>query len=187
MVKKLKIFTTFVIMGITISICKADEIIYYQDWRVQSTLNSIEAITTERSNNTFGLYCYENQCVFYLHDKNICQPGLVSPILMSSINLAAALSIKCTQIGDKIFQILEPFNTVLNTLKVDGVVSFAVPLREGSFGLTTYSLRGGEQAIKRVLFEAAKKIAPKNAPSNKESPANNKKIPGSKNLNEIFL
>ena len=122
------------------------------DWQLQSTLNSIEA-STSNGGTSFGLYCQADQCMFYLHDTLMCQPGARSPILMSGVGNAASLSIQCTQIGGVLFQILEPFNTVFDELKKGGLVSFAVPLQNGSFGVSRFSLNGATEAVRRALLK----------------------------------
>ncbi|MBU3605080.1 hypothetical protein [Polynucleobacter sp. AP-Kaivos-20-H2] len=163
------------------SSAQAEDLAAYQDWRVQKTLNSIEAYTAPNANASFGLYCIGDQCVFYLHDALRCQPGSISPVLMSSIGSAASISMQCTQVGGNLFQILQPFTAVLNTLKTSGIVSFAVPLQAGTFGISSYSLAGSAEAIKRALFEAAKSKEP--VPQVPPKPP----IPGSKKLQEINI
>lgn len=125
------------------------------DWVVQPTPNSIEA-STSTEETSFGLYCQADQCMFYLHDTLLCQQGARSPILMSGIGNAASLNIQCTQINGVLFQILEPFNTVFDELKKGGLVSFAVPLQNGSFGVSRFSLNGATEAVRRALQEAGK-------------------------------
>ena len=185
----LKIKSAVICAGCFISllVC-ASELAAYGDWRVQVTpaSSSVEAYVSPDDHSTFGLYCHENQCVFYLHDALLCQPGLVSPVLMSSVNSAASLSILCSQVHGKTFRILDPFVTVLNAVKQGGVVSFAMPLQNGTFGIVKYSLQGSDAAIKRALYEAAqsKQKAPSTPPT---MPPSDKAIPGSQKLEEIKI
>jgi hypothetical protein len=171
----LKVTPIYVVCSTGIGV-NASELRGYQDWHVQATPNAIEAYTSPNSSTTFGLYCAGDQCMFYLRDPLLCKPGATSPILMSSIQSAAALSIKCVQINGSLFQILDPFVLVLDTIRQGGVVSFAVPLQNGTFGVTSYSSRGSNEAIKQVLKEAAQskyKTPPK--------PSENTPIPGKPN------
>ncbi|MBU3551658.1 hypothetical protein [Polynucleobacter sp. MWH-Berg-3C6] len=165
---------------------KASEVAIYQDWHVLATPTTIEAYTSPNPNSSFGLYCNIDQCMFYLHDALLCRPGAVSPVLMSSIQSASSLSMRCSLIGAKLFQILDPFTTVLNTLRSVGIVSFAVPLQNGTFGLATFSLQGADAAIKRALLEAA---ASKNraTPQSPSSPSPSPAIPGAKKLQDISI
>jgi hypothetical protein len=71
---------------------------------------------------------------------------------MTSVNASASLTIQCTEVHGKTFRILDPFVTVLNTVKQGGVVSFAMPLQNGTFGITNYSLHGSDEVVKRALY-----------------------------------
>ena len=161
------------------------------DWQLQSTLNSIEA-STSNGGTSFGLYCQADQCMFYLHDTLMCQPGARSPILMSGVGNAASLSIQCTQIGGVLFQILEPFNTVFDELKKGGLVSFAVPLQNGSFGVSRFSLNGATEAVRRALQEAGKSkqtqppvlVVP---PVIRIEPPTPPVVPGARRLQDIMI
>jgi len=158
------------------------------DWVVQTSPGSIEA-STSVGTTSFGMYCQADQCMWYLHDKLRCQPGSKSPILMSGLGNAASLTIQCAQINGVLFQILEPFNTVLNEVKRGGIVSFAVPLQNGSFGVSRFSLSGGFEAVRQALHEAGNA---KEAPSKPNTPRvppiqPTQPVPGSKRLEDIMI
>ena len=53
----------------------ANELTSYQNWRVVTASNAIEAYTSPNVNSTFGLYCRAGQCIFYLFDRVRCQSG----------------------------------------------------------------------------------------------------------------
>ena len=161
------------------------------DWLVQTSPGSIEASTSAGA-TSFGMYCQADQCMFYLHDNLRCQPGSKSPILMSGLGNAASLTIQCAQINGVLFQILEPFNTVLNEVKRGGMVSFAVPLQNGSFGISRFSLNGGFEAVRQALQEAGNaKQAPQkpiNPPAPNIQPVQPvQPLPGSKRLQDILI
>ena len=163
------------------SVIHADQLATYQDWKVQTGPNSIEAYTSG-ADTSFGLYCSGDECLFYLHNKLLCQPGSVSPALMSGVNAASSLVVRCTQVGGNLFQILDPFASVLETIKKGGAISFAVPLQAGTFGISSFSLNGSSEAIKRTIFEAGKrKRAP--APQTPNKPP----TPGTQKPQNIFI
>ena len=179
----------------------ATEKIVLGDWTVQASPGTIEA-STSVGETSFGLYCQGDQCMFYLHDSLQCLPGTKSPTLMSGTGSAASLNIQCTQVNGVLFQILEPFNLVLDEVKRGGSVSFAVPLQSGSFGVSRFSLNGGFDAVKMALQEAGKnKPAPQiiqiipqappipSAPPVRQSqpPAPLPPVPGSKRLQDIMI
>ena len=160
----------------------AQQSVQFEDWQVQYTPNSIEAFTIGGPNSSFGMYCSGDQCLFYLHDFLICQPGTKSPVLMSGINTTAAISMQCAQVGGSLFQILEPFNAVLDVLKTGGFVGFAVPLQNGTFGFSRFSLGGSSEAIKRALQDAANSKKPGGSEFIQPKP-----VPGTQSLKEILI
>jgi hypothetical protein len=94
---------------------------------------------------------------------------------------------QCTQIGGNLFQILDPFDAVLNAVKVGDTIGFAVALQSGAFGVTRFSLAGATDAIKRALVEAAKsaKARPKGPAAPPQTPPAN--APGLRGLNDILI
>jgi len=108
---------------------------------------------------------------------------------MSGLGNAASLTIQCAQINGVLFQILEPFNTVLSEVKRGGIVSFAIPLQNGSFGVSRFSLNGGIEAVRQALQEAGNaKQAPSkpiNPPAPNVQPV--QPAPGSKRLQDIMI
>jgi hypothetical protein len=62
---------------------------------------------------------------------------------------------ECTRIGGKLFQILNPFETVLRAAQAGDTIGFAVALQSGAFAVTRFSLAGAKPAIERALVEAA--------------------------------
>lgn len=180
LIRFLKISLVSALSSLSIQV-QAQQSLRMDDWQVQYTPNSIEAFTVGGPNSSFGMYCSGEQCLFYLHDSLLCQPGSKSPVLMSGINSTASIGLQCAQVGGVLFQILEPFNSVLDTLKTGGFVGFAVPLQNGSFGFSRFSLRGASEAIKKTLNDAAnsKKPTPEAVPP--------KPIPGTQRLKEILI
>lgn len=184
-----QVFLSFVFCsGMIASNLGLSQPLTYQDWRIQGGTNSVEAFTTNGPNSSFGLYCSGEQCLFYLHDALRCQPGSSSPVLLSSIGKTAALTMRCTLIGGTLFQILEPFATVFESVKAGGVVGFAVPLQSGSFGVSQYSLQGSSEAIQKTLSEARKpKPAQPIPPNNPREEVSPRVVPGAQKLKEIMI
>ena len=106
---------------------------------------------------------------------------------MSGLGNAASLNMQCAQINGVLFQILEPFNVVLDEVKRGGLVSFAVPLQNGSFGVSRYSLNGGFEAVRKALQEAgnAKRTLPKPVDPLPAQPL--QPVPGSRRLQDIMI
>jgi len=150
--KKL-LFIVFCFFSLSVS---AGEKVAYQNWIVDMSGATTEAYTANDSQSSFGVFCAADKCLFYMHQALQCQPGAKYSVLMNSATVSTALSMQCTQIGNNLFQILDPFDAVLNAVKAGETIGFAVALQSGAFGVTRYSLTGSTDAIKRALQEAAK-------------------------------
>ena len=144
------------------------EKISYQSWVAELSGKSNEAYTIADPGASFGVYCASEQCLFYLRQNLNCTPGAKYSVLMNSPSISTALSMECTLINGNIFQILTPFNAVLQATQAGESIGFAVALQSGAFAVTRFNLQGAKPAIDRVLTEAAnsKKREPKPAPIN---------------------
>lgn len=133
----------------------ATQKIAFQNWVVDISGQTTEAYTANDSNSSFGVFCAGEQCLFYLHQALNCNPGTKYSVLMNSQTVATALSMECTRIGGKLFQILNPFDAVLRAVQAGDTIGFAVALQSGAFAVTRFSLAGAKPAIERALIEAA--------------------------------
>ena len=102
---------------------------------------------------------------------------------MSGMGSAASVSVRCTRLGNNLFQILEPFSTVFEIIKQGGVVSFAKPVQDGTVAVGNYSLLGSREAINRTLDEAARRARQSPAPPQVKPPSS-EPLPGSKKLQD---
>jgi hypothetical protein len=133
----------------------AGEKIAYQSWTAELNGNTNEAYTAADANSSLGVFCSNEQCLFYLRQGLNCSPGTKYSVLLNSPSISTALTMECTLINGNIFQILTPFNAVLQATQGGDSVGFAVALQSGAFAVTRFSLLGAKQAIDRVLAEAA--------------------------------
>jgi hypothetical protein len=129
--------------------------IAFQNWMLDISGQTTEAYTANDSKSSFGVFCAGEQCLFYLHQALNCEPGAKYSVLINSQTVATALSMECTRIGGKLFQILNPFETVLRAVQAGDTIGFAVALQSGAFAVTRFSLAGAKPAIERALVEAA--------------------------------
>jgi hypothetical protein len=166
----------------------AGEKVAYQNWIVDMSGNTTEAYTANDSKSSFGVFCAADKCLFYLHQALQCQPNAKYSVLMNSASLSTALSMQCTQIGGNLFQILDPFDAVLNAVKVGDTIGFAVALQSGAFGVTRFSLAGSTEAIKRALEEAAKAAQRPSPPAQiTPAPVPPANSPGMRGLKDILI
>jgi hypothetical protein len=143
-----------------------NEKIIHQNWVVDIGDQTTEAYTANDSKSSFGIFCSGEQCLFYLHQALKCEPGTRYSVLINSQTVASAVSMECTRIGGNLFQILDPFNTVLRAAQAGETIGFAVALQSGAFAVARFSLVGAKPAIERALIEAArsKSRVPKSSP-----------------------
>ena len=166
------------VLLIGLSVAHANDKIAYQNWAVEIGPETTEAYTANESASTFGLFCGGTTCVFYLKPNLNCVPNTKNSVLMNTGITSAALGMQCTQIGQYYFQILDPFDVVLNALKTGDSIGFAVALQGGAFSVTHFSLQGALPAIQKAIDEAArKKMQP--APNQQMVPQNR---PGFKDI-----
>lgn len=166
------------VLLIGLSVAYANDKIAYQNWAVEIGPETTEAYTANESASTFGLFCGGTTCVFYLKPNLNCVPNTKNSVLMNTGITSAALGMQCTQIGQYYFQILDPFDVVLNALKAGDSIGFAVALQGGAFSVTRFSLQGALPAIQKAIDEAArKKMQP--APNQQMVPQNR---PGFKDI-----
>ena len=166
------------VLLIGLSVAYANDKIAYQNWAVEIGPETTEAYTANESASTFGLFCGGTTCVFYLKPNLNCVPNTKNSVLMNTGITSAALGMQCTQIGQYYFQILDPFDVVLNALKTGDSIGFAVALQGGAFSVARFSLQGALPAIQKAIDEAArKKMQP--APNQQMVPQNR---PGFKDI-----
>ncbi len=139
-------------------------------WTLESKEISTEAYTTSESNTTFGIFCSANQCMFYLHQPLACLPNQRYPALVRNQIQAQAITMKCTLVGNKLFLILEPFNTILQATQIGEQISFAVSLQSSDFISTRFSLSGARQAVTQALQISSQKAVPKVSPPVQPAP-----------------
>ncbi len=146
----------------------AGDKIAFQNWAVEAGAQTIEAYTANESQSSMGLFCGGNQCSFYLNSNTNCQPGTKYHVLINSAAVSTSIAMKCTQVGGRYFQILEPFDVVLNAIKSGDIIGFAMAAGPGQFVIARFSLIGASEAISLAIAETANRA--KNMPKN-NSPA----------------
>jgi hypothetical protein len=144
--------------------------IAFQNWVLDISGQTTEAYTANDSKSSFGVFCASEQCLFYLHQALNCEPGTKYSVLLNSQTVATALSMECTRIGGKLFQILNPFESVLRAAQAGDTIGFAVALQSGAFAVTRFSLAGAKPAIERALLEAANSKNRQTKPSTPKPP-----------------
>lgn len=172
----LKRITASVIFILSVSLglmdqARANEKITYQNWTVDIGSETTEAYTANDSGSSLGLFCGGSTCVFYLNPNLKCQPNSKNAVLMNGATQSASISMQCTLVGRHYFQMLDPFDQVLSTVKAGGHIGFAVALQGGAFSVYRFSLNGALPALQRALDESAnKRLLKPTQPKNQSSP-----------------
>lgn len=143
----------------------AQDIQSYDRWTLEAKENQTEAYTRNDSNMTFGIYCANNQCVFYVHPTTPCLPNQSYPALVSTALLSRAITMQCSLVGNKLFLIANPFNTIFQATQIGDQINFAFPVQGGEFLTTRFSLQGARLAIAQTLQLSSQKIIPKLVPT----------------------
>ena len=177
------LFLTLCFLFLSQSKVIAAESVTYKNWIVDITNNTTEAHTANDSGSSFGLFCNRDSCLFYVHQNFDCKPGEKYSALVNSGAVSGPISVECAKINGNVFQILVPFNLVLEASKNAEVIGFAFPLSNGAYTVARFSLAGSAEAMKRTLIEAAKANKPA-APVPSEPPISQ---PGSKGLKDIVI
>ena len=157
MIKRFLVSLSFLLAMLLQVQAFASEKVAYQNWVVEIGPETTEAYTANESNSSLGLFCGGTTCVFYLNPNLNCQPNTKNAVLMNGSAVSAAIGMQCTLVGKHYFQILDPFDQVLNAVKAGGNIGFAVALQGGAFSVYRFSLNGALPALQRALDEAAKK------------------------------
>jgi hypothetical protein len=76
-------------------------------------------------------------------------------VLMNSASVSTAITMECALINGNTFQILTPFNTVLQAIQAGETIGFAIALQSGAFAVSSFNLAGAKTAVERVLHEAS--------------------------------
>lgn len=149
----MRVFISLLLMASHLAM--AGERVAYQNWVTEFNGKTYEAYTLADANASLGVYCSNEQCLFYLRQSLSCLPGAKYSVLMNSSSISAALTMECTLIGGHLFQILSPFDAVLRASQSGEGIGFAVALQSGEFAVTRFSLLGAKTAIDKALTEAA--------------------------------
>ena len=143
----------------------ANGVVNYQDWYVDSGADVTEAYTHNKDQATFGFFCKEDTCIYYISHNNgaqACPIGTKNLVLMTSGETSSAFMMTCTNLSGRTFQILDDPVAVGNAVKSGGQIGFSAALPGGNFIITTFSLNNAPAAIERAIREAKqKKLQPK--------------------------
>ena len=120
------------------------------------------AMTVNEAGHILGQYCYfENSTCLYLIDMGInCDEGHEYPSLINSSAGSSMVNLVCshkTKEG-KYVMAINSFDDIDRVIRSATRIGFAVPLADGQFKVSRFSLSGSVKAIDRMLAAAQKRV-----------------------------
>lgn len=127
----------------------------FGDWVVSAEAGIYETYTANDSGSTLGLLCTDTDCSFYLRAGITCENGGTYLALINSESGASSHQLSCAplplngrteyviMIGD-----IESFAT---TVLRSTTIGFAIPMANGQFKVSRFSLRGSAKALEEVV------------------------------------
>jgi len=151
--KKIRILCISFLLFFTLNAWAIEEI-RYQDWAVQLGVDTAEAYVSNKDNTSFGFFCKEEKCVYYLNLNLNCPTSTKNPVLMSGGEISAAFMMTCANLGGRTFQIFDDPEIVNKAVKSSKAIGFSMALPGGAFIVSQFSLNNAQAAIERVIYEA---------------------------------
>lgn len=120
---------------------------------------SIYAATTNSAGNFLGQYCYPSSggCYYVIKLNTRCEAGADYPALINAASGAVHASLRCTDKGGMVFKDFDQIDSIVRTAPRIGVV---VPMEDGAFTVSRFSLAGSTNAIDRMRVAAEAKYTP---------------------------
>jgi hypothetical protein len=125
----------------------------YGDWIAEEAGDYTEAYTSNESGSVFGLIC-GRECVFYLNILHKCERGDSYPAMINSDAGAYSVDLKCFVLDGDYIMTFSATGDFADILEAGGTIGFAVPLANGQFGVSRFSLKGGIDAASAATRSA---------------------------------
>ncbi|WP_116091075.1 hypothetical protein [Sphingomonas crusticola] len=131
----------------------------YKKWRIEQNKLFVAAVTTNEAGSLFGLLC-GTTCSYYINNGKACEVGVTYPGLISGANGALAVTLRCLHVREEgeeyaVFLVDEDVTEMLGEAAEIGIV---VPLANGQFNVSRFSMAGASEALDDMFKIADKKI-----------------------------
>lgn len=118
-------------------------------WSLSPDADGMYYAGTENSvGNVLGLFCYSNEpgdnCFYATQLGSTCVHKHTHTAILNSEDGAAPVTLTC---GTNNNFSIAPFDTVSSAVRGKSVLSIAIPLDDGSFTVSRFSLKGSTAAI----------------------------------------
>jgi hypothetical protein len=147
-----------IIAAVLMSLCidgLADDKVEHGDWSSQFMEGMGEATTHENGMSVFGMLCAENSCRYYFANNTECQPRVTYPMMVTTNEGALAIETVCEKVesanGDVMLYWFNESQTMNQAFAKSPELSFAFPLNNGKFKISSFSMNGFTDAIERMI------------------------------------
>jgi len=126
----------------------------FGDWAINANEDGsvITAETRNESGASFGLICFtdSSDCMWSVSNGNECTDGELYPVMANASSGAASFNQLCSKIGSGNLLTFTDYDGVMTMVTKNGRIGFAVPMADGMFTVTRFSLRGANEAIDKA-------------------------------------
>lgn len=133
----------------------ADDKVEHGDWSSQFMEGMGEATTHENGMSVFGMLCAENSCRYYFANNTECQPRGNYPMMVTTNAGVLSIDAVCEKVesanGDVMLYWFNETQAMNQAFAKSPELSFAFPLNNGKFKISSFSMNGFTQAIERMI------------------------------------
>lgn len=133
----------------------ADDRVEHGDWVSQFRDGMGEASTHENGASMFGMLCANRSCRYYFANSVPCEPGNNYPLMLTTKIGALAFDAICepmnTANGEVMLYWFNESDRVNDALAQSDAIGFAFPLTNGQFRISSFSMMGYTDAIRRMV------------------------------------
>ncbi len=153
----------------------AEERVEHGDWASQFRDGMGEASTHENGTSMFGMLCAEQVCRYYFANGVPCEAGSNYPLMLTTGAGALAFDAICepmtTANGDVMLYWFNESRQVNDAFAQSDAIGFAFPLTSGQFRISTFSMNGYADAIRRMVGVMREQREDQRPPEASPSPA----------------
>lgn len=152
----------------------ADDRIEHGDWVSQFRDEMGEASTHENGVSMFGMLCANRSCRYYFANSMPCEPGNNYPLMLTTRIGALAFDAICepmsTANGEVMLYWFNESDRLNDALAQSDAVGFAFPLTNGRFRISSFSMIGYTDAIRRMVDGLRERLDRKSQPESESLP-----------------
>ena len=148
---------------------RAEDRLEHGDWVSQFRDSMGEASTHENGLSMFGTLCADRVCRYYFANGVPCEAGNNYPLMLTTRVGALAFDAICepmsTANGDVMLYWFNESKPLNDALAQSDAVGFAFPLTTGQFKISTFSMNGYKDAIRRMVNGLRERLQEQRSPS----------------------